>query len=703
MGIRQGGPLPNSRDHLTETVLKREIDREQGYVSMLYETLDAARARAAEDLRLTHGGPTTGTDQAATERESFARTYAGRHDQLLTVERGLCFGRIDSVGGETSYIGRIGLFDDEYDPLLLDWRAPVAEPFYRATTQVPMGVLRRRHIRLTGRTVTAVDDDILDLAALADQDSTSLIGEGALFASLSAHRTGRMSEIVATIQAEQDEVVRAALPGVLVVQGGPGTGKTVVALHRAAYLLYTHREQLARRGVLLVGPNATFLRYIEQVLPSLGETEVVLSTIGQLLPGVVATATESPAASRIKGRAEMVDVIARAVRAARRDRSRDLTPERLLTLLWSSPERLAAAAPDLSAADRDALQRRPGSPWTRADVALLDEAAELLGDTEAVVRERRRAAVERAAEDAEHLAYTHATVESGLAVGSLTIDPLDVQPFIAMMAERTRHREATGTIADRAAADRTWQFGHVIVDEAQELSPMEWRMLMRRCHRRSMTLVGDLAQSGSDAGVRSWADLLEAYAPGRWRTAELTVNYRTPAEIMAVAGDVLAAIDPTATPPVSARSTEVAPWGRHVSEHDLVSAVLEAVAAEQTATGDGRLAVLVPGSRYAELTDLVSAALPGVAHGSDPTLLDAGTVILTVDQSKGLEFDSVLIADPAAILRESPRGWSDLYVAVTRATQRLGVIAVEELPDVLRRLEPRPREHPRPGSGSMPR
>ena len=172
-----------------------------------------------------------------------------------------------------------------------------------------------------------------------------------------------------------------------------------------------------------------------------------------------------------------------------------------------------------------------------------------------------------------------------------------------MMAERTRHREAVGTIADRAAADRTWQFGHVIVDEAQELSPMEWRMLMRRCHRRSMTLVGDLAQAGSDAGVRSWADLLDQYAPGRWRTAELTVNYRTPAEIMAVAADVLTAIDPAATPPVSARSTEVAPWSRSVSADHLGPALLDAVADEQVATGEGRLAILVPGSRYAELTD----------------------------------------------------------------------------------------------------
>jgi DNA helicase IV len=684
--------LPTTGQNRTESVLKHEIDREQGYVSMLYGVLDHARARAAEDLRLTHRGPTTGTDQGATERESFARTYAGRSDQLLNVERGLCFGRLDSVRGETSYIGRIGLFDDDYDPLLLDWRAPVAEPFYRATTEDPMGVFRRRHIRLTGRTVAGVDDDVLDLAGLADHGHAGLIGEAALFASLSAHRTGRMSEIVATIQAEQDAIIRVGLPGVLVVQGGPGTGKTVVALHRAAYLLYTHRDQLARRGVLLVGPNATFLRYIEQVLPSLGETEVVLSTIGQLLPGVVATAAESPEVSRVKGRRGMVEVIARAVRAAQRERVRDLTPERLLTMLWSSPERLAAAAPELTASERSALQRDPG-PWARADVALLDEAAELLGDTEAVVRQRRRAAADRAEEEAEHLAYTHATIESGLAAGTLTVDPLDVQPFIAMMAERTRHREASGTIADRAAADRTWQFGHVIVDEAQELSSMEWRMLMRRCHRRSMTLVGDLAQAGSDAGVRSWSELLDGYAPGRWRVAELTVNYRTPAEIMAVARDVLTAIDPAATPPVSARSTGVVPWQCCVPTERLIPALLEAVRTEQTATGDGRLAVIVPGSRLAELAERLSAALPGVAHGSDPTLLDAGTAIITVDQSKGLEFDSVLIADPAAIVRESPRGDSDLYVAVTRATRRLGVIAADVLPEVLLGLTRRDLEH----------
>ena len=231
-----------------------------------------------------------------------------------------------------------------------------------------------------------------------------------------------------------------------------------------------------------------------------------------------ATAAGVPDASRVKGSLQMVEVIARAVRAVRRGGAgTDLTPERLLTLLWSSPERLTAAAPELSASELAALYRSPGHPWTRADVALLDEAADLLGDTEAVLKQRRRAAVERAAADAENLEYAREVVESGLAAGALTVDPLDVEPFIQLMADRNRHREALGTIAERAAADRTWQFGHVIVDEAQELSPMEWRMLMRRCPRRSMTLVGDLAQAGSDAGVRSWAELLDRYAPGRWR------------------------------------------------------------------------------------------------------------------------------------------------------------------------------------------
>ncbi|SDS89614.1 Part of AAA domain-containing protein [Friedmanniella luteola] len=675
---------------MTESVLQQEMTQEQGYVTRLYEALDRARDRAAAELRQVHGGPTTGTDQAATERDSFARTYGARTQQLMSVERGLAFGRLDQVDGDRFYVGRLGLFDDDHDPLLVDWRAPVAQPFYRATAAHPLGLVRRRHLRLAGRSVVGLDDDVLELTALDEAERHALVGEASLLASLAASRTGRMSEIVATIQAEQDAVIRADLPGVLVVQGGPGTGKTVVALHRAAYLLYTHREQLARRGVLVVGPNPTFLRYIEQVLPSLGETEVVLSTVGQLLPGVVGGAPEPAEASRVKGDLRMVAVVARAVASLPRGRARrDLTPEHLLTLLWSSPERLAAAAPELSTAEREALRRPAGEPWSRADVALLDEAAELIGETEGARRQRRQADAARAAAHAEHLAYTREVVHSQLAADQLTIDPLDVAPFIELMAERTEHREAAGTIAERAAADRTWQFGHVIVDEAQELSPMEWRMLVRRCRRRSMTLVGDLAQSGTDSGVQSWAELLEQHAPGRWRVAELTVSYRTPAEIMAVAADVLAVVDPAAVPPVSARWTGSVPWGRSVPSEQFGAALVAAVAEERERTGDGRLAVVVPRSRRAELTALLTAALPGAASGTDPAqLLDASLAVLDVEQSKGLEFDAVVIADPGAILRDSARGGSDLYVALTRPTQRLGVVADGPLPEVLHGLLP---------------
>jgi hypothetical protein len=310
----------------------------------------------------------------------------------------------------------------------------------------------------------------------------------------------------------------------------------------------------------------------------------------------------------------------------------------------------------------------------------------LLCDSEAVVRRRRRAKAAKSAAEADHVAYTHGVVHSELAAGRLKLEPWEIDDFIELMAERTRPREAPRTIAERAAADRTWQFGHVIVDEAQELSPMDWRMLMRRCPRRSMTLVGDLAQAGTENGIRSWADALDRHAAGRWRTAELSVNYRTPTEIMAVAGDVLAAIDPGLTPPSSVRSTGTVPWSRESSGAGFVDALVDAVAVERGRVGDGRLAVIVPRSRSKELITLLADRLPGLAYGTQPGLLDATAAVLDVDQVKGLEFDAVLIADPGTILRDSPRGRSDLYVAVTRATRRLGVITAGPLPPELARI-----------------
>ncbi|HEX9063991.1 MAG TPA: helicase, partial [Streptosporangiaceae bacterium] len=279
-----------------------EHEREQTYITTLYDRLDqlreGARGRLAGVLRQAGGTPA-----ARYERESLAVMYQHQLAQLDAAENGLCFGRLEFNDGGRSYIGRLGIHadDEDYDQLLMDWRADAARPFYLATAASPGDVKVRRHIKTRARTVQRLDDEVLDLAAADPSRHEGLTGEAALLAALGASRTGRMRDIVETIQAEQDHIIRSPMPGVLVVQGGPGTGKTAVALHRAAYLLYTFRRQLEKRGVLVVGPNATFLRYIEQVLPSLGETGVVLATPGQLYPGVDASAAERPEVAVLKG------------------------------------------------------------------------------------------------------------------------------------------------------------------------------------------------------------------------------------------------------------------------------------------------------------------------------------------------------------------------------------------------------------------
>jgi DNA helicase IV len=781
-----------------------DIDLEQGYLSMLYGRLDELRERTSGRLASVLR-QTGGTHQARTEREAFSALYSQQIAQFDAAEHGLCFGRLDFTGGERRYIGRLGMHADseDYEQLLMDWRASAARPFYLATAVAPENVTRRRHIETRDRTVTGLDDEVLDLAAADPARHEGLTGESALLAAMSASRTGRMSDIVETIQAEQDHIIRSALAGVLVVQGGPGTGKTAVALHRAAYLLYTHRRQLLKRGVLVVGPNATFLRYIGQVLPSLGETSVLLSTMAGLYPGITATAAEPPEVAVIKGSLRMARVIAAAVRdrqrvpagglevtferdtyliskqacAKARERARRsrrphnqargvfvremlsaltrqlagrlgenvlgeasllddadiaelrqelradpgvraaidrlwpvLTPQRLLAELYSSPQRLAAAAPGLTPAERALLLRgaetgpsgpdgeRPpgvaGREWTPADVPLLDEAAELLGEDDLAARARaerdRRARV-------------------GYAQGVLDIMSRDDDDDLEILmgadlvdASRlaARHEEHEHlTAAERASADRTWAFGHVIVDEAQELSELAWRMLMRRCPARSMTIVGDVAQTGDLAGAATWERVLGPYLGDRWRLAGLTINYRAPAEIMAVAADVLAAIDPELELPRSVRESGAVPWRLQAAPGEFAGQVAAATARAAAQAGDGRLAVIVPAARLGELSTAVTGrepagSVPGAGGaagntvgGEDPDL-ERPVVVLTVRQAKGLEFDYVLIADPGQILAESPRGLNDLYVALTRATQRLGVVHPGPLPSVLAALKP---------------
>ncbi len=733
---------------------------------MLYGLLDAARARTEKALREVEGlGGQGGTFAARMEREVSASEQARRLTQLNGVERGLCFGRMDDTADHTFYIGRIGLHDDEYDPVLIDWRAPAARPFYAATPNDPAGLLRRRHLYTRGRTVVGLDDEVFDLDRMSEADRRGLVGEAMLLATVRRGRTGRMSDVVATIQAEQDRVIRSSLAGVLVVQGGPGTGKTVAALHRAAFLLYTHRRTLERRGVLIIGPNTTFLRYISQVLPSLGETDVVLSSLGGLFPGVRATAEEDPETAVIKGDLRMIKVLRSAVRDQQRIPHRDLelvvdgvaitvpadvcerarirargmrrphnvarklfvtemldaiaraeavalgrsldaedlpyvrarlweedpvrsaldrlwpflTPQRLLAALLESEGALRRAAPALSVNERAALLKsHQRGRWTVSDVPLLDEAAELLGSDDSAERALRRVAERRRREEEE---YAQGVLElTGLA-GQGLVDA-------ATIAGRNRDDGPELTTAERAAADRTWSYGHVIVDEAQELSAMAWRMVMRRVPTKSLTVVGDVAQTGNPAGARSWGEMLDPYVKGRWREERLTVNYRTPAEIMAVAADVLASVAPEEEPPESVREEGEHPRAVRVGATadfgPQVARVVDEELSGLTAAEEGRLAVIAPAARIAELAAQVSGAVPG----DRAEALDSPVALLTVTQAKGLEFDRVVLVDPAGIIAQSPKGGHDLYVAITRATHRLAVVYEGELPPVLDSLYP---------------
>jgi len=738
-----------------------ELMGEQQVVDGLYRRLDELREQSRRRLAAVRRAGPSGSPQNRSERDAFATLYEDRLAQLESVEDRLAFGRLDLRDGESRYIGRIGLNDEEQTSLLTDWRAPAAQAFYRATAAHPDGVVRRRHLVTTGRRVTGVEDDVLDLDALVEAgvDPASLAGasgEGALLAALGAARTGRMGDIVATIQAEQDAVIRSPLTGALVVQGGPGTGKTAVALHRAAYLLYAHRRLLERSGVLMVGPSRTFLRYIDQVLPSLGETGVVTATIADLYPGVEARGTEPAEVARLKGSAVMAQVVRRAVRqrqrvpqratrvrvdgrtvvvrpqdvaaaiarARRQNRPHNqarvtfvrdmlarlaeqyvqqlgwdvppedraeivedlrttreirialnlawmpLTPQGLLTDLWTKPHRLEAAAPELSAHERAALARPADAPWTAADVPLLDEAAELLGEDDQAARAQARADAERQSAEIE---YARQVLRSTGAGDMVSAEEL---------AGRFASTGPSLTTAERAAADRSWTYGHVVVDEAQELSSMAWRALLRRVPTRSLTIVGDVAQTSAPGGTHDWATMLDPLLRGSWRLAELTVNYRTPAVVAAAARRVAVAAGLPVSPQTSARDVaDALTCERVTDEAQLATAAARAadrLAVEVAdAAGAGRVAVVATADQAARVRDALAEAGRSVPVG-DAVDLQAPLVVLTPAQSKGLEFDVVVLVEPAQVLAGSP---GDLYVAMTRPTHALHVLHAQDLPE----------------------
>ncbi|WP_249288274.1 HelD family protein [Mobiluncus curtisii] len=769
-----------------------EIAKEQTFVDRAYKTLDEMRVyyrRRQDEV----AAEMSSNPSARADRDALAAHYGDAATRLESVENRLVFGGLNLNDGTSFHIGRIGLRD--FDPtdaesatpelsptenspadlaptspekladmpgegmsrqLLVDWRAKVAQPFYQATAVAPMGVWKRRHVATSLRQVVGVEDELLTSSPDTDAVQTATLqGEGALMAALSRARSGQMSDIVSTIQAEQDRVIRSDLNAFLVVQGGPGTGKTAVALHRAAYLLYAHRDQLDSQGVLVVGPNHTFLRYIERVLPALGETGVVSLTIGECFPGAH-TVAERPELRALKGDTRWIKVAAAAVadlkRPPREDQMLQLDHVQLnlsaalirdameagshggsthnqhwaayakflvreLTKLyagqtptkedmeWMTEEirasaevrravnrcYLPASAPDLlarlyaypdylqriasgifTAEEIAALQRPKTSPFTDADVPILDELAELLGplpgmtDSATQRRNREQREIERAAEAIE-----------AMDLGGGLIN--------ARMLARSSHGEVSlSPLAQRARADRSWAYGHVVVDEAQELSPMDWHLLLRRCPSRSFTVVGDVNQTSQRSSTPlSWETLLGPARRAAPVMEQLTINYRTPRAVMDLAQKVLAATKHTVVPLQSARDVaDSLVFTRlqgepHANLHEPVSGPgnLVPTLRETLQSETARLEAEV-GSDAGKLAIIVPAA----AHSYLAATLGLETADVVADQvccldpraAKGLEFDTVILVEPAVIADQSA---GDLYVAMTRCTKRMHVLA----------------------------
>jgi DNA helicase IV len=703
-----------------------ELTSEQAYIDQAYERLAAMRESVAERL-VAALRENKGTPQAIHEREIVVQSALHRIDQLDIGDEALTFGRIDVASAsehvddgvrgrsprvideaasedEHYYIGRLAVSAADQEPLVVDWRAPIAEPFYRATPREPMGLRRRRHFLAEGRQLHGIEDEIFSLGE-GDSDDDAVAGSSALLAALERSRSGRMRDIVATVQREQDEVIRAPLHGVLVVQGGPGTGKTAVALHRAAYLLYTHRFPLERQGVLVVGPNPVFLRYIDHVLPSLGESGVVLASITGIAGGPPVSGVDSAEAARVKGDARMVKVIARAIR----DRQR---PLRETAIIPFGTRLLRLTAPD-SAALVSTVKRRAGTHNARRrqlETLVIRKLISQLGESATADHDELNDQLRGVPAFSEAMdrmwpalipeELLHDLYGAPALIKSAAGDTLTESEQRALRRERVgRFEDIPWTTADIALLDEARGalgprrrkdtdpirgFGHVVVDEAQDLSPMQLRVLARRSLSGSMTVVGDIAQATGTWAPRSWDAVLEHLPTGREgaRVTELSVNYRTPAEVMNVAARVLEAAAPGMSAPRSVRETGVAPTFAAVPAADVAFDVARAARRFHEEFPAGTVAIVAPASMVAELSrDLRSTEIPfgePATHG-----LDAPITLVGVDVVKGLEFDGVVVVEPSRIVAESPQGLRALFVALTRPTQRLAVIHSEPLPEPL--------------------
>ncbi|MDG1267411.1 MAG: AAA family ATPase [Ilumatobacter sp.] len=710
-----------------------DLADEQAYIDHAYECLAASRT-AALRIRDMNEADLGGTFQARFERNAFDEAVVKRLEDLDLGDASLVFGRIDRLAEapdqtEPFHIGRLAVADEDREPVVVDWRAPVAEPFYRATGREPMGLARRRHFVVEGGNLLGIEDELFgdghlglghdegldaDAGVVVANDS-GLRGYSTLLASIERGRTGTLGDIVATIQGEQDEIIRSPQHGVLVVQGGPGTGKTVVALHRAAYLLYTHRFPLEDQGVLVIGPNRVFLRYIERVLPSLGEAGVDQVVLADLVRGVAFLrpgddGDDSPAAARLKGEDRMSDLIDNAVT----DRERALRDDVVLPF-GAGYVRLRAeeTARIVKHAKRRFKRHNAGRRYVEKEVWAAMAAT--VRDPEVGPRQVKDAL--RSSDEGRRILdwmwpvltpaqLLHDLFGSKALLKLAARDVMDESEALALFRSRSETvDDVRWTTSDVALLDDAFDvlgpkpgrggkleesdeirtFGHIVIDEVQDLTPMQLKMATRRSLNGSMTIVGDIAQATGPLAPDSWDDVL-AHLPDRKqpRVIGLSVGYRIPGQIMDLANRVAEAATPGLRAPVSVRVGEAGPTVvRAAAGADLGRTVSAEVVTMQTAIPGASLGVVAPDSLLPDLSEALSAA--GINHGTATrTGLDAGVTLVAVSVVKGLELDGVIVVEPSRIVSDIEHGMRALYVALTRSTQRLTVVHADQLPASMR-------------------
>lgn len=731
---------------MTDELVEREIAHEQQVVDRVYTQLESAGAAAQRLAREGHDRGRLGHEGGLVERDAMVFQAAKRLAQLDAAHEGLVFGRLDlrpDVDAQPRYIGRIGLRDDEMNSLLIDWRAPAAAVFYQATAASPQQVLRRRVLRSVGRAVAGVEDELLDAEGMAETGADlPIVGEGALMAQLSRARDRSMHSIVATIQAEQDEAIRAPGKGVVAISGGPGTGKTVVALHRVAYLLYNDRRRYETGGVLVVGPSGVFMRYIERVLPSLGETAVALRSLGEVVDGVRATRHDEPAVADVKGSVRMAEVLRRTARQqapgsptefrlfwydnqlrldrgllgrvrrqlmsqGTRNRQMPRVASALLDVLWRQVRSERGRERGRESFDDDLLSTDAFMDFVVEWWPPLDAPTVLgwLRDPELLAR------MAEGQLDAEEQRLLLKSWGGGTGRLDLSVQdvPLvdELRYALGDVPQRTEDRDdplsaiegavdmqELFTAADReyAPTGRAWAppthsieddgFAHVLVDEAQDLTPMQWRMVGRRGRTATWTIVGDPAQSSWPLPAEADAARAAAVEGKAVHAFHLSTNYRNSSEIYAYAAAYAQRVGLDADLPTAVRSTSVDP--AEVAAGDDLEGTVRGAVVDLAGRVGGTVGVVVPVARrsevnawlasWSELADDARGARAAVDSSVAPSGEDR-VVVLTGLDTKGLEFDGIVVVRPEEIERESATGRATLYVVLTRATQLLTVVS----------------------------